>query len=75
MCGMSSAELTPGHVYVYTFATPNVCTDTAERRDSKYRNIFNIVNPEDVVPEVPFLGAPWGYWHLWHDVLSADGGE
>ncbi len=56
-----AAELTPGHVYVYTFATPNVCTDTAERRDSKYRNIFNIVNPEDVVPEVPFRKGSWGY--------------
>ena len=48
-------ELVPEHIYAYTFATPNSCSDLAERTASQYKNIFNIVNPEDVVPQLPFI--------------------
>ena len=54
-------ELVPEHIYAYTFATPNSCSDVAERMASRYKNIFNIVNPEDVVPQLPFIKGSWGY--------------
>jgi hypothetical protein len=53
--------LMPGHIYVYAFAPANSCSDLAERRSERYGNIFNIVNPEDVVPELPFTRGSWGY--------------
>ena len=43
-------------VYAYTFATPRT---TREANPERYSNIFNMINPEDVVPMVPF--AEWGY--------------
>ncbi len=45
-------------VFVYTYATPNV-TSKSNRSNSKYNNIFNILNPEDFVTKV--LPAKWGY--------------
>lgn len=56
-----ASELVPAHVYVYTFATPNSCADAAMRTAKRFRNIFNIVNPEDVVPELPFRSGSWDY--------------
>ena len=50
-----------GRVYTYTFATPSSCTVIGERRASLYQNIFNIINPEDAVPELPFKGGSWDY--------------
>ena len=45
-------------VYAYTFAAP--CpTKSAERGDSAYAGIFNIVNPSDLVPQLPL--PAWGY--------------
>ena len=43
-------------VYAYTFATPRT---TREADPERYSNIFNLINPEDVVPMVPF--AEWEY--------------
>ena len=44
------------HVYGYTFAAPAVSTEgTAEG----YENIFNIINTEDLVTQVPL--SVWGY--------------
>lgn len=43
-------------VYAYTFATPRTTRDRAPER---YHNIFNLINPEDVVPLIPF--PEWGY--------------
>ena len=43
-------------VYTYTFATPRT---TRESNPERYSNIFNLINPEDVVPMVPF--AEWGF--------------
>lgn len=45
-------------VFVYTFATPNVTRDE-KVRDSKYGNIYNILNPEDFVTYVCMRA--WGY--------------
>lgn len=59
--GEKADWLAPSHVYVYTFAPANSCSDLAMRRKAVYRNIFNIVNPEDPVPELPFRGGSWGY--------------
>ena len=50
----------PNNVYVYTFATPNVTTKAKTTSpNEKYKNIFNIVNPEDFVTKV--LPSKWGY--------------
>ncbi|QIB68067.1 hypothetical protein Ami103574_01520 [Aminipila butyrica] len=43
------------NIYAYTFATPNV----AKINENPYLNIFNDVNPADIVTEVPL--AKWGY--------------
>lgn len=51
----------PHRVYTYTFATPSSCTVIGERRAGLYQNIFNIINPEDAVPELPFKGGSWDY--------------
>ena len=52
-------------IYCYTFATPEVTTfDTAH--DSLYDNIFNIMNPSDMVPRLPL--ASWGYERYGHDL-------
>lgn len=48
-----------GNVFVYTFATPNtVLRSDVEAGATRYSNIFNIINPEDMVPLVPIL-----HWH------------
>ena len=43
-------------VYAYGFATPRT---TKEANPGRYYNIFNIINPEDVVPMIPF--PEWGF--------------
>lgn len=43
------------NIYSYTFATPNV----AKIGYNNYLNIFNAVNPADIVTEIPL--AKWGY--------------
>ena len=43
-------------VYAYTFAAPAVSVDA---KTEGYENIFNIVNGDDLVPQVPL--AQWGY--------------
>ncbi|MHC1723300.1 MAG: lipase family protein [Aminipila sp.] len=42
-------------IYCYTFATPNV----AKIGYNNYLNIFNAVNPSDIVTEIPL--SKWGY--------------
>ena len=46
-----------GRVFDYTFAFPAVAT--ANLNSADYDNIFNIINPEDVVPLVPI--PQWGF--------------
>jgi len=52
------------NVFVYSIATPNVTiSPSPDTKDEKYRNIFSVVSPEDIVPLVPFAewnGARYG---------------
>ena len=52
-------------VRAYTFATPN-CTSAADARDAAYDNIFNVLNPADLVPQLPL--ESWGYERYGQDV-------
>ena len=57
----------PKNVYVYTFATP--ATVRGEMYDAQ--NIFNVLNPCDIVPKVPL--ASWQFARAGKDiVLDAD---
>lgn len=53
-------------VYAYTFAAP-ATTVRADARGERYRNIFNIVNPSDIMPYVPL--RTWGYERYGVDLL------
>lgn len=54
------AAVRRANIYVYTFATPNtVLLPESHVASTLYRNIFNIINPEDMVPMVPLSG--WNY--------------
>ena len=60
------------NVYVYTFASPNTVKDGALTRS--YNNIFNFINPCDLVPQLPL--AAWGYKRAGQDiVLTCDDEE
>ena len=48
------------NTFVYTFATPNTATKSIVDSVGVHTNIFNIVNPRDVVTGMPPSGA--GYW-------------
>ncbi len=50
----------PENIYAYTFATPNVTT-LESASDPKYGYIWNIINPEDIVPYVPMNTGNWKY--------------
>lgn len=54
-----------GSIYCYAFATPGV-TDNADSRSDAYGNIYNILNPSDLVPRMPL--ASWGYSRYGHDL-------
>ncbi len=56
----STATVNRNSIYTYTFATPNVASTQKNVFDSKYKCIFNIVNPEDFVTKV--LPNSWGYY-------------
>ena len=56
---------TADDVRAYTFATPN-CTSSADARDAAYDNIFNVLNPSDLVPRLPL--SSWGYRRYGQDV-------
>lgn len=59
-------------IYCYTFATPEVTTfDNA--RDALYDNIFNVMNPSDLVPRLPL--ASWGYERYGHDLWLPGHGD
>ena len=56
-------------VYTYTFATP--ATIRTEDVGTDCGNIFNVINPSDLVTKVPL--AVWGYRRLGQDIpLPAD---
>ena len=52
-------------IYCYTFATPEVTT-FSNAREALYDNIFNVMNPSDLVPRLPL--ASWGYERYGHDL-------
>ena len=52
-------------IYCYTFATPGV-TPSGNASDSLYGNIFNILNPSDMVPRLPL--ESWGYERYGHEL-------
>ena len=52
-------------IYCYTFATPELTT-VDNTGDALYDNIFNILNPSDMVPRLPL--ASWGYTRYGHDL-------
>lgn len=52
-------------IYCYTFATPEVTT-FGDVDDPLYDNIFNILNPSDLVPRLPL--ATWGFSRYGHDL-------
>lgn len=49
-----------GAIFTYTFASPNTTTDE-DAHDEKYGFIWNIVNPEDIVPTVPLYRGSWKF--------------
>lgn len=51
-------------VYGYTFATPTV---SKQAKESGYENIFNIINGEDFVTQVPL--SQWGFGRYGIDLL------
>lgn len=60
---MLDALYDPDGVFVYTFASP-----TTQRNISQaYDNIFNIINPCDVVTYMPL--SQWGYTRAGQDIL------
>ena len=65
-----------GSIYCYSFATPRTTT-AAHASDARYDNIFNILNPSDLVPRLPL--AQWGYARygrdLWLPVYGSDAFE
>lgn len=61
-------------IFAYTFATPTVTTyGTVD--DDLYANIFNILNPSDIVPRFPL--ESWGYERygtdIWLPSIDDDG--
>ena len=59
------------NVYTYTFASPAVSEHASE---AGYENIFNYINPDDIVTDVP--PASWGYRRCGRDIVlppSAEG--
>ncbi|MBR2683953.1 MAG: hypothetical protein IKE22_11890, partial [Atopobiaceae bacterium] len=47
------------NVYAYTFACPPAVRGGGLGSERQYLNIWNIINPEDLVPRVPL--SRWGY--------------
>ncbi len=65
LLGVLLQDLVPeSDLYVYTFASPTTITADA---NVETRNIFNVINPDDVVPMVPLTG--WGFFRAGEDVL------
>ena len=62
-----NAQIGADNVIAYTFATPN--TFRGEDPGVDCSNIFNVINPGDIVTKLPLEG--WGYRRLGTDVLLA----
>ena len=67
-----AASVVPaGNIYCYTFATPGV-TDSGDCKASTYDNIFNVLNPADIVPRMPL--ASWGFERYGRDLWLPESG-
>ena len=58
-------ERDPADIYVYTFATP--ATARGEALEREYPNIFNLLNPCDIVTMMPFPSL--GFGRVGRDIL------
>lgn len=58
-----NARYDSNDIYVYTFATPNTVRKAMDGCD----NIFNIINPCDLVARMPL--SSWGYMRAGHDIV------
>lgn len=56
--GVAGIPVSKGHLYTYCFATPKG-VETSRAQNTAYENIFNIINPSDMVPMVAMSG--WGF--------------
>lgn len=70
--GRSGALASADDVRAYTFASPN-CTSAADAKDGRYDNIFNVLNPSDLVPRLPL--SSWGYRRYGQDVWLPGAGD
>ena len=72
--GLDGEHIHRESIYSYSFACPEV-TDNEDCQDALYDNIFNIINPADIVPRLPL--ASWGYSRygrdLWLPEYGMDG--
>ena len=60
------------NIYAYTFASPNVAKESFIKSQGANQNIWNFVNPLDIVPQIPFVNN-WGYGKFGETVtLPAD---
>ena len=58
-------------IYGYAFATPQVSASETHR-DAAYDNIFNVLNPADLVPRMPL--AQWGFGRYGRDLWLPEPG-
>ena len=59
-------------IYAYTFACPRTTT-MSNASDALYDNIWNVLNPADMVPRMPL--ATWGYTRFGHDLWLPEPGR
>ena len=62
---MEDISLTRENIYAYTFGTPNN-TKSMNYKQSKFKNIFNILSPYDFIPKIP--PEQWG-WHMYGEIV------
>ena len=67
--GISSITLEKNNLYTYTFETPQA---TVNQNNTKYENIFNIVNPIDLVPKLAFDNWGFGRYGVTYSIPSAE---
>ncbi len=58
------ASLDLHHIYAYTFAAPKA----GEWNGDEYTFIHNVINPEDLVPRIPFSSFGFGHYGYEHNL-------
>ena len=56
------------HIYAYTFAAPKA----GEWNGGEYSFIHNVLNPEDLVPRLPFASFGFGHYGYEHNLRCPD---